>query len=150
MMPSQAPIGLLLAQTAKTVGRAFDDALTAAGGSLPEWLILLGLMRGGHDSQSDLAATVGVQGPTLTHHLNGLEKAGLVTRTRLPDNRRVHQVALTEAGRAKFHRLRQAAMAYDARLRQDFTQDELDMLRGLLGRLVANVPAVSEKDRGDG
>uniref|UniRef100_UPI0013D5BE73 MarR family winged helix-turn-helix transcriptional regulator n=1 Tax=Morganella morganii TaxID=582 RepID=UPI0013D5BE73 len=87
----------------------------------------------GHDSQADLAAAVGVQGPTLTHHLNGLEKAGLVSRTRLPDNRRVHQVALTEAGRAKFHRLRQAAMAYDTRLRQGLAEAELDMLCSLLG-----------------
>jgi MarR family transcriptional regulator for hemolysin len=35
MRPSQPPIGLLLARTAKAVSRAFDDALTAAGGSLP-------------------------------------------------------------------------------------------------------------------
>src|ERR1700730_12329281 len=105
MKPLQTPIGLVLAQTAKAVGRAFEDAWTAAGGSTPTWLILMALMRGGHGTQADLATTVGVQGPTLTHHLNGMERDGLLTRTRLPDNRRVHAVALTAEGRAMFHRL---------------------------------------------
>jgi MarR family transcriptional regulator for hemolysin len=96
--PSLPPIGLVLAQTAKGCGRAFEDALAQAGGTTPTWLILTALIQGGHRTQADLAATVNVQGPTLTHHLNGMEKEGLIVRSRLPDNRRAHQVALTDAG----------------------------------------------------
>ena len=141
MKPGQTPIGLLLARTAKAVGRAFDDALIAAGGSMPVWLILLALIRGRHRTQADLAGVVGVQGPTLTHHLNGMEKDGLLTRTRLPENRRVHAVALTPAGLAMFHRLRHAAMAFDSRLRREFTQDEVETLRRLLEKMAASVGA---------
>lgn len=138
MEPAHTPIGLLLARTAKTASRAFDDALAAEGGSVSVWLILLALMRGGHRMQSELADEVGIQGPTLTHHLNGMEDAGLLLRKRQPDNRRIQRIELTDAGRAMFHRLRRVAMAYDARLRSGFTEAELDMVWELLERLAGN------------
>ena len=74
------PIGLLLVQTAKAVSRAFEDELAARGGSRPVWLILLALMDGAHRTQADLAAAIGVRGPTLTHHLGGMERDGLLTQ----------------------------------------------------------------------
>ncbi|MDB5454733.1 MAG: hypothetical protein JWP92_318 [Caulobacter sp.] len=139
--PSTPPIGFVLSQVSKAVARAFDDAMTEAGGSLPTWLVLLSLMPGGHRPQSDLAQAVGVQGPTLTHHLNGLEEQGLITRTRDKADRRAHQVALTPAGRARFLTLRQTAERFDVRLRGDLTGQEVDLLRGLLHRLRVNVAA---------
>ena len=147
MKPMQAhgiPVGFLLAQTAKTTARAFDDALQERGGSLPVWLILKALMQGGHRTQAELAAMVGVQGPTLTHHLNGMERDGLLTRSPLPDNRRVHEVTLTEAGRALFLKLRQAAMAFDARLRAGIDAADLDVFRAVLQRMPANVGGAAE------
>lgn len=141
MEPSQTPIGLLLTQTAKVVGRAFEERLAEAGGSTPTWLILLALIRGEHHTQSQLARSIGVQGPTLTHHLNAMEAAGLLSRTRRPENRRQHEVELTEAGRKRFHQLREAAAAFDATLRQTFDAQELEALRGFLARMEASVTA---------
>lgn len=137
--PSAPPIGFVLSQVSKAVARAFDDAMTQAGGSLPTWLVLRSLMPGGLQPQSDLAQAVGVQGPTLTHHLNGLEAQGLITRTRDKADRRAHQVALTPEGRARFLHLRQTAERFDARLRGDLTGQEVDLLRDLLLRLRAHV-----------
>src|SRR5215218_9167808 len=96
--PVDEPVGLLLARTTKVVSRAIDDALVAAAGSLPTWLILVSLQGSRPGAQRELAEAVGIEGPTLTHHLNRMEAAGLVTRTRDPANRRVHRVAMTEAG----------------------------------------------------
>lgn len=146
MSPMQAPAGLLIAQTAKAVSRAFGDALQLQGGSLPTWQILLALMSGGHKTQADLAATVGIQGPTLTHHLNSMEKDGLLIRSHLPDNRRVHQVALTDQGRALFHQLRQAAMAFDARLREGIDPAQLEVFRAVLHAMTSNVTAPVDAD----
>jgi MarR family transcriptional regulator for hemolysin len=101
--------------------------------------VLVSLVAGRHGAQRDLAEAVGVEGPTLTHHLNRMEAAGLITRTRVPANRRVHQVELTAAGQATFQRLVGPVSAFDQRLRRGFTDDELDGLRGLLARLRANV-----------
>ena len=136
--PVGPPIGLHLARTARTVSRAFDDALAAAGGSLPVWLILISLKTQRPANQRRLAEAVGIQGATLTHHLNAMEAAGLVTRRTDPTNRRVHLVELTEAGEALFHRLRAAAVAFDRQLRAGLADEDVATLAGLLDRLRDN------------
>ena len=137
--PPVQPIGIQVARTAKVVGKAFDDVLVEAGGSLPVWLVLVSLKAGRPGMQRDLATSVGVEGPTLTHHLNKMEAAGLVQRTREPQNRRIHRVELTAAGDALFHRLRRAVTAFDARLRKGITEAEITVLGDLLTRLRLNV-----------
>jgi MarR family transcriptional regulator, transcriptional regulator for hemolysin len=139
--PDAEPIGLLLTRTAKVVSRAFDQALTEAGGSLPAWLVLVSLKEQPHGAQRELADAVGIEGPTLTHHLNRMEAGGLVTRRRDPDNRRAHRVELTKDGEAAFRRLVQSVAAFDARLRAGLADRELTALRGLLDRLRTNVAA---------
>lgn len=139
--PRSRPVGRALATTAKVVSRAFGDALAAAGGAEHTWLILLALKTACVANQRELAAAVGIQGATLTHHLTALESSGLVTRERRPDNRRVQLVALTDAGEEAFLRLRAAAVEFDRRLRGDLADDELDRVVTVLDRLRANVTA---------
>jgi MarR family transcriptional regulator for hemolysin len=133
------PIGLALAQAARTVSRAFDEALASAGGSLPVWLVLLNIKTRQLANQRELAEAVGIREATLTHHLNAMEADGLITRQRHQANRRIHVVALTAAGEDTFLRIRDAAVAFDQRLRAGFTDAELDALERLLSRLSGNV-----------
>jgi MarR family transcriptional regulator, transcriptional regulator for hemolysin len=137
--PMKEPIGLDVTRTAKTLSRAFEQELAAAGGTLPTWLILLSVKSGRAATQRELARAVGIEGATLTHHLAGLESAGVISRTRDPENRRVQRVELTEEGDAAFERLRKAAQRFDARLRRGLDDDQVDSLRELLGRLEENV-----------
>jgi len=139
--PFPVPIGLRLSQTTRVVERAFDEALGEAGGTLPVWLILLNLTIRKPANQRELAEAVGVTEATLTHHLNAMDARGLVTRTRGAANRRVQVVALTEAGETAFARLRDAATAFDARLRADLADADLATLSTLLGHLAANAGA---------
>ena len=139
MRPSRTPIGLQLSQTARVVSRAFDEALDAAGGSLPVWLILLNLKIRRPPNQRELAEAVGVTEATLTHHLNAMDTRGLITRRRDSGNRRIHVVELTEAGEAAFIRLQQAAITFDTQLRDGFADADLDALEKLLHQLSANV-----------
>jgi MarR family transcriptional regulator, transcriptional regulator for hemolysin len=139
--PFPLPIGLRLNQTSRVVERAFDEALAKAGGTLPVWLILLNLKIRRPANQRELAEAVGVREATLTHHLNAMDMRGLVTRTRDAANRRVQVVALTEAGEAAFVRLRDTAIAFDAKLRANLAEADLAMLSALLGQLAANVGA---------
>lgn len=136
--PARLPIGRQLALTARLVSRAFDEALAEAGGSVPVWLVLISLKTQRIRNQRELADAVGIREATLTHHLNLMDSRGLVTRRRDPANRRVHLVELTPAGEAAFGRLRGAATAFDQRLRDGFSDEDLAALAGLLGRLERN------------
>jgi MarR family transcriptional regulator for hemolysin len=137
--PTSQPIGLAISSTAKALNRAFTDELARAGGSQHVWLILLALKQQRWRAQQELAAAVGVEGPTLTHHLDRLEKSGLIERARDPDDRRAVRVELTAAGDELFHRLRSAAVGFDARLRDGLSDDEIEGFRRVLTRLRDNV-----------
>ena len=82
---------------------------------------------------------MGVTGATLTHHLNALERQGLVRRWREDSNRRVQRVELTDDGIALFDRLRGVAMRHDKRLRSHLTAEEAEQLGALLEKLRAGV-----------
>jgi MarR family transcriptional regulator for hemolysin len=128
-----------MTRTAKTLGRAFDEALAEGGGSLPTWLVLVSLVGRTHDRQRDLADAVGIEGATLTHHLNRMEEDGYVRRERASGDRRSQRVTLTPAGERQFSALLQEVIAFDEKICASFSERELTTLRKLLGRLRTNV-----------
>lgn len=136
--PARVPLGLLLDRVARQVSREFDEALVEVGGSRPIWLVLLALTINEAANQRTLADFVGIRGATLTHHLNAMESSGLVVRARDPENRRSHVVRRTPAGDELFLRLRDAATAFDTRLRGGLSVGDVDTLRTLLTRLSDN------------
>jgi MarR family transcriptional regulator for hemolysin len=141
------PIGLFLTRTARSLNRAFETTLAAAGGSLATWLVLASLKGSVHPSQQSIADAVGLEGPTLTHHLNRMEASGLVTRTRNPTNRRVHDVALTEQGEALFFSLLAVVRDFDEQLRTGFSDRDVATLRRLVQRLADNAASRRKEHR---
>ncbi|WP_020501171.1 MarR family winged helix-turn-helix transcriptional regulator [Sciscionella marina] len=137
----EEPIGRTVGRASRAIGRGFGEALNAAGGSFSTWIVLLQLKLDPGASQRVLAAEIGIEPATLTHHLNGMERSGLITRRRDPANRRVHIVELTEAGEARFAELAEAAREFDRRVRSGLSAAEIGSLRALLGRLCANIDA---------
>ncbi len=140
------PIGLFVTRRARELSRAFEAALADADGSLATWLVLASLKGGLHQSQREIADELGVEGPTLTHHLNRMEAAGLVTRTRNPQNRRVHDVTMTAAGERAFRSLVGAVRDFDRQLRAGFSDRDLATLRRLLRRLADNATAAATRN----
>jgi MarR family transcriptional regulator, transcriptional regulator for hemolysin len=139
--PATEPIGRFLDSTTKLLSRAFDRQLAEAGGTRPGWLILLALKQQRWRTQQQVAAAVGIEGPTLTHHLDAMEKAGLIERARDPDDRRAVRVELTKAGEELFVQLAKAALAFDQRLREGVPDDDIETVRRVLARLRDNVVA---------
>ena len=136
MLNEYAPIGFVLFRSARTTARAFETFLFGArGGSLSTWLVLLALHARASLPQRDLAAFADIQGPTLTHHLNAMEKDGLICRTRSRDDRRMHVVTITKAGQGRFRSLEAKAKIFDEALQKALRKQEMLTLRDLLGRL---------------
>jgi MarR family transcriptional regulator, transcriptional regulator for hemolysin len=133
------PIGLRLTRTARTVANAFERAMAEAGGSAATWQVLLLVRAQQWSTQSAMAKSMGITAATLTHHLNALERQGLVRRWREPGDRRSQRVELTDQGSALFDRLRAVAVAHDARLRRGLSDADAEQLAGLLDRLAEGV-----------
>ncbi len=137
--PTAEPIGLLTTRTAKVLSRAFDDALAEAGGSLPTWLVLMSLR--GRRARRPARARRG--GGRRGAHPHPPPQPHGVPRPGDPPPRPGQPTGppreLTEAGEAAFDGLLHTVIAFDARLRAGFTDDELATLRDFLGRLRTNV-----------
>ena len=137
--PVFPPIGLRLARTARVVSQAFERAMADAGGSAATWQVLLLVRAQNWGTQSAMAEAMGITPATLTHHLNGLERQGLIRRWREEDNRRNQRVELTERGAELFERLRTVAVAHDAKLRRRLSDADAEQLGELLDRLLAGL-----------
>ena len=138
-MRDMTPLGLHLTRTARVVSQAFERAMAEAGGSAAAWQVLLLVRSEKWGAQARMAEAMGITGATLTHHLNALERRGLVRRWRDAGNRRVQRAALTPAGEQLFERLRERAVRHDERLRSQLSDEETARLAALLDKLEAGV-----------
>jgi MarR family transcriptional regulator, transcriptional regulator for hemolysin len=136
--PREQPIGRTLALASKRITAAFSASLAAEGGSVPAWLILTSLRQSRWRTQRDLAGALGIVGPTLTRHIDNLESAGWVVRTRDGADRRAIRVEITEAGVEAHERMRRGVAAFDRRLRAGVPAEELERFRAVLDQLVSN------------
>ena len=128
-------LGRLLAITGKVVREHFDRSLATVGSSLITYLVLRTAAHCPGVSQRHLASALGIEGPTLTHHLDRLSADGLIERVRNPTDRRVSYVELTAAGMAHLDRVEAYAQIQDKEFRSLFTADEAATLTTLLNRI---------------
>lgn len=138
---SSLPVTVALWKTAQPLIRGFDALLVEHGASWQVWHLLRALSTSPPRTQRELAGAVGIREATLTHHLRAMEDKGLITRTRMPDNRRVQRVEVTDAGARLFTKLRSAAIEFDHRLRAVIgSDDEITQFLKALERLKAAAP----------
>lgn len=93
-------LGWMLNNAARLVQRRLSTKLAPYGVTPPQWGVLVALWEQDGLSLSELAKRSFFDGPTMTGIVDRLETAGLVTRRRDSQDRRVISVYLTDAGRA--------------------------------------------------
>ncbi len=137
-------IGMLMRRAQQSLLQQVDRALLPHELTHAQWVPLFRLSRGGCDTVAELAREAALDPGAMTRALDRLEARGLVRRGRSQQDRRVVQIALTDAGRA-------AAAVVPVVLSQvmnahlaGFSQAEWEQLLGLLGRVVANGAALRD------
>lgn len=131
-------VGPQLRIAAKSARMLLERHLSQAGASFGTWTVLAMLEGSGPMVQRVLAASLGIEGPTLTRHLERLEELGLIRRNRAGADRRYALVELTAAGRALCHELDAIARAANNQLLTGFSEDEVTQLKTMLQRLTRN------------
>jgi MarR family transcriptional regulator for hemolysin len=128
-------LGRLVAMTGKVAREHFDRCLVAVGSSLNTYIVLKAAAYCPGVSQRQLATMLGIEGPTMTHHLDRLARDGLLERVRNQVDRRVSSVELTAAGRAHLDEIEAEAERHDKEFRSLFTPAEEETLKRLLNRI---------------
>lgn len=90
---------------------------------------------------SDLANELHLDLSTVSRHVRQLEDAGLVVRAEDPEDRRAHQLALTEAGTAALADAMQARIRRIDRVLAEWSEEDRETLAALLTRLGDDIAA---------
>jgi MarR family transcriptional regulator, transcriptional regulator for hemolysin len=129
----------LVGRTAAALRHRLETDMAALGASFPEFLILYVVAAHPGCSQREVAAQVGVERQTMSHHLDRLEAEGLVARRRDPDDRRILRVHPTAAGRRRLAKLDAIVEGLEAHLNAQLSEREAAVLHKALTRLADSV-----------
>ncbi|MFE3764916.1 MarR family winged helix-turn-helix transcriptional regulator [Streptomyces sp. NPDC059104] len=140
-----APMGVFgrIYRIARAMGDAMERVYNRYGISTGEFDVVATLRRSGAPytlSPRQLSATLMLTTGGMTGRLDKLEKAGLLTRSPDPHDRRGLQVTITERGLALIDEAVGAGLETQAAALTGFDPAEIDALTGLLRKLLADVP----------
>ncbi len=108
------------------------------GMSLGQMVLLRVLIHKGKATPKELAEALSVTTGNITGLVDKLEAAGLVTRTRSAEDRRVVHVELTAKARQRFRKVHRASVDMLSEAFEGWTRPEIAQLQELLGRLSSN------------
>ena len=128
--------GPLLGEVARMWRLRLDERLRPLGLSQARWVALYRLARLPQaPTQGELAAQLGVEGPTVARLLDSLETAGYVVRRPTARDGRVKIIRLTARARREAARIDRVAMALRHELLADLDAGEFTTATRLLRRL---------------
>lgn len=86
-------------------------------------------------SQKELADALGIPPSRFVPFADELDQKGLIERRKNPDDRRLHALYLTDAGRRLLGEVAKAGMAHEQQICAGLSPDEHDQLLDLLRRI---------------
>jgi DNA-binding MarR family transcriptional regulator len=128
-------LGLLLRRAHDRIAGELLGVLRPLGLEFRHFIVLVALHTGGPMSQRELVGAVGSDKATMVRVVDDLERAGLVTRTPRPGDRRVHTITPTPAGTELFDTAHRHAGSVTEHLLGHLGPGEADLLLDLLTRL---------------
>jgi len=128
--------GLLL-QAREAVMGHFRPGLRGQGLTDQQWRVLRALSAHGEMDTGSIAASTQLLGPSLTGVLTRMERDGLISRWRDPNDARRTVVQATAQGLARVGQLSSAIEAHYAAIEGTLGKDQLMQLYALLDALIA-------------
>jgi MarR family transcriptional regulator for hemolysin len=124
-----------------------DERLAHTGLTAARWTTLLQLSRcDGPVSQRDLAARVGIEGPTLVRLLDALERQGFIERQLTADDRRVKLVRLTKAAKPLLSQIERIAKEVREEVLGDVRASELRVCTAVLRTIGDRLETIANVD----
>jgi DNA-binding MarR family transcriptional regulator len=132
-------LGVLLRTADMIFNRTFRDELARHNLTFSQFQHLWNLFDDEVLAQVELSRRIGIETASSTAVIDQLEKRGLIRRERdLHDRRRIN-VSLSPAGRALEKPLTDSAAAVNALARKGLSKKEIEMLFGIVERIVHNL-----------
>lgn len=129
----------VLGRVSRRMRYRLDARLEPFGLTGVQWGLLAHLANEDGRSQTALQRQLAIEGATLTHIVQRLEREGWITRTCDPADRRRQRVWLTDKSRERLPAIAAEVAAHRAAVQRGLSEAELETLRSLLGRIEENL-----------
>ena len=136
-------VGYLMRTILNHVAQTIETQLTPTGLTSTQWIPLFKLYSGQAHTAAELARICRLDAGATTRMLDRMEAKGLCERKRSEEDRRVVQLALTEAGTAAAAGIPAALSSVQNAYLAGFSQEEFDTLKSMLRRIVDNAQALN-------
>lgn len=140
-------IGSLVHEIDRLVKKRFDRFAETTGMSRAQWQVLARVAKRQGVNQATLADLVGVEPISICRMVDRLEALNLVERRPDPSDRRARLIHITEDARPGLERMKATAQALFKEALTGITPEEEEILTNLLGRVHANLSAISDEDQ---
>jgi len=117
---------------------ALERKLASFDISAPQLIVLSSLASGEGGSAAALCKSISYDPGAMTRMIDRLEQKGLIRRVRDTEDRRLTNLQMTDEGKALYPQLLAAKDEVQAQFLRGFSKEEMQMLEGLLNRMVAN------------
>lgn len=136
-----------IGETAHALRRAFDRRAATLGVTRAQWKVLFRLSRQPGLRQIELADILDVEPITLSRIIDRLAEAGLVERRTDPADRRAWRLELTAKAQPLIAKLRTLAEELMDEAFAGLTSEELELMRGKLAKIRANIATAGPSNR---
>lgn len=137
----QSSVGYWLCMTSHAYERAMNDELMAQGITFRQCQVLAWLAMEGDQTQTELAAHMNIEPPTLVRVLDRMERDGLVARTDCADDRRRKIIRPLPKAKPIWKTIIASAEVVRSRAIAGLTKQETAALKRLLARMQENLLA---------
>ena len=138
-LPIEERFSHALHNTARAWRNALDRRMKDLGLSQASWMAIATVAKGAPMSQTELAAKLGVEDPTMVAMIDRLVKGDYMLRIPSETDRRVKLVHLTDGGRAIYAQLRAVADPFRHEVLKDVDRAQLKALTELLEALQTTI-----------
>lgn len=136
---STVPPAALINSASRALTRLNDRKLKQLGLTYGQLPVLVALSAGDRLSQKELARLARIEQPSMAQLLSRMERDGLITRTPDPADGRASLISLTSQAKATLPLARAALEDTNDQALDGFGGKEVETLRKLLSRFLANL-----------
>lgn len=132
-------VAFITKNATKVITDAFTDQLSALGITRVQWTALYYLGRYQSLSQTELADKMHTKDSSIARLIDRMERDGYVERVRLPEDRRVSILKLTENGLRLWEEVLPEGEKFSQILSYNLTEEEFQCFKRVLDKMMNNL-----------
>lgn len=142
----ESSIGYWMSQAHQAYNRALNKQLEPYGITYRQSHVIWWLSTHGPMCQTDLAAYMMIEPPTLVRILDRMEQAGLLERAESPGDRRKKIIRLLAAAEPAWAKIADSLVELRRKAVEGIPQEEVDQLMNTLKKVLGNVQTLAPQD----